>query len=61
MDFYDNFLIRLEPHKLIYLTTGNISNKKLLQLFNNNFELIIEKIELNQVIEITDKSIITIL
>lgn len=34
VDFYDRDFRKLEPYKLIYLTTGNISNHELLNLFN---------------------------
>ena len=33
IDFYDRYMQKLEPHKLLYVSTGNISTKKLLQLF----------------------------
>lgn len=60
-DFYDSYLQKLEPHKLIYLTTGNISTKKLIDIFDKNHSRIFEEIQLNSVVEITNTSIITIL
>jgi predicted nuclease of predicted toxin-antitoxin system len=59
-DFYHRYFRQLEPHKLIYLTTGNISNADLLTLFDKNLERIITTIEYSSVIEITRTKIITI-
>ena len=59
-DFFDRYFRKLEPHKLIFLTTGNISTSKLLELFEKNIDRIIEEITLNNVIEITPKNIVTI-
>ena len=60
-DFFDRYLQKVEPHKLIYLTTGNIKNKDLIALFERNLDKILEEIQYNFVVEITKKSIITIL
>lgn len=60
-DFYNRYLRLSEPHKLIIISTGNISNQKLLKLIDKNFAKISDEIELNNVIEITGNSIITIL
>lgn len=35
-DFLDSFLIRQEPHKLLLVTTGNITNAELETIFRNN-------------------------
>lgn len=59
-DFYDRFFQKLEPHKLIYLTVGNISTDELIQLFDRNLARILSEIEVNNVVEITRNSIITI-
>lgn len=60
-DFYDRYLVKVEPYKLIYITTGNISTQALLRLFEKNLQLIVDEISRNEVVEITRKSIITIL
>ncbi len=59
-DFYDRYFRKLEPHKLIYLTTGNISTEELIQLFDRNLDRILGEIEVNFVVEITRTTIITI-
>jgi len=41
-DFLDSFLIKQEPYKLLLITTGNISNKQIEQLFLQNITQIIE-------------------
>jgi len=59
-DFYDRFFQKLEPHKLLYLTTGNIPNKELLQLFEENLNKIIEALDTNFVVELNRKAIIVL-
>ncbi|MCB0525928.1 MAG: DUF5615 family PIN-like protein [Saprospiraceae bacterium] len=59
-DFYDRFFRKLEPHKLLYLTTGNISNKELLDIFEKNLDRVVTQLETSFVVELTKTSIITI-
>jgi len=58
LDFIESLLISDKPYKLIYLTTGNISNKALLDIFSHNIEKIVELIKENRLIEVTENSII---
>ncbi len=60
-DFYNRYLLKSEPYKLIIVSTGNISNKNLLILIEKNLDKILEEISHNFVVEITNKSLITIL
>jgi len=60
-DFCNIYLQKAEPYKLIYLTVGNISTFRLIQIFSKNSDRIFEEIQLNFVIEISQNSIITIL
>jgi len=60
-DFYNRYFIKLEPFKLIYLTTGNISTTELINLFEKNSEEIFNEIANNNVVEISNTSIITII
>jgi len=60
-DFYNRYLVKSEPFKLIIISTGNISNKNLLILIEKNLDKILEEISHNFVVEITGKSLITIL
>jgi len=58
LDFIESLLISNKPYKLIYVSTGNITNKELLELFGKNIEGIVKSIRKNRLIEITDKNII---
>jgi len=60
-DFYHSYLQKVEPYKLIYLTTGNISTSQLIKIFERNYNRIFEEIEHNNVVEISKTSILTIL
>ena len=52
IDFLNRFLLKNEPWKLIYVTTGNISNRDLLSLFQNNFKQLSKMLEHSAVIEL---------
>lgn len=49
-DFFDSFIIRKEPYKLILVNLGNTSRKELIQFFYDRFYEIIEKIKLEDMI-----------
>lgn len=57
-DFYEHYILRGTPSKLMMITTGNIRNKDLLQLFEENFEQILALIAQHNVIEMNNESII---
>lgn len=57
-DFRQSFLVNRIPPKLILVTTGNISNNQLLELFERNRELIIGSIEQCDMIEININEVI---
>jgi predicted nuclease of predicted toxin-antitoxin system len=50
-DFWKRYLLMQEPKKLIYLTTGNIKNADLLQLFEQNLQTILHLISQHNVIK----------
>ena len=58
LDFIESLLISNKPYKLIYVVTGNISNKQLLELFSKNIEKIIDSLENSRLIELTADTII---
>ena len=58
LDFIESLLISNKPYKLIYLSTGNITNKILLEIFSKNIEQIVELVSHNRLIEITNESIV---
>ena len=49
--FVDTFLLRHQPYKLLLVATGNISNRELEQLFQNNLEGIVQAFETYDFIE----------
>jgi len=53
LDFVDSLLISNKPYKLIYLTTGNITNKTLLELFSKNIDNIVSLTVNAKLIEIS--------
>lgn len=58
IDFYNSFVLSNIPYKLILVTTGNISNKVLLELFSNKIDKIAEYLSDNSVIEVNTNQII---
>ncbi len=58
LDFIESLLISNKPYKLIYISTGNITNRQLLKIFGQNIEKIVEFISKNRLIEITQDSIV---
>ena len=57
-DFVDTFLLRRQPHKLLLVTTGNIGNRELERLFEDNLELIAQAFETSDFIELDRTSLI---
>jgi len=53
LDFVDSLLISNTPYKLLYLTTGNITNKVLLEFFSTNIEKIAETLKDAKLVEIS--------
>ncbi len=59
-DFYDSFLSKQEPYKLIYLTLGNCSNGTLLLLIKTNLDLLETLLQENDVIQLSQTKLIVI-
>ena len=59
-DFYDSFMAKQEPYKLLYLTVGNMRNSQLIALFNNNLNTIIKELKHGDIVEMNSTTIITI-
>jgi predicted nuclease of predicted toxin-antitoxin system len=57
-DFMDSFIVHKIPKKLLIVTTGNIKNKELLNLFRQNFVNIAELFNENDLIELNNIDII---
>jgi predicted nuclease of predicted toxin-antitoxin system len=56
-DFLDNFILDGSPKKLLIVSTGNINNRNLIRLFENNLETLKSLFEENSVIEINEEDI----
>ncbi|MBY0425746.1 MAG: DUF5615 family PIN-like protein [Cytophagales bacterium] len=56
-DFYHSLLLKGEPYKLLFITTGNISIKDLKLLFHNNLEFILKELEKNRLVEFNQKEV----
>lgn len=57
-DFIESLIISNKPYKLIYVSTGNITNKELLKIFRKNLLTIVEATDKNRLIEVTNQEII---
>lgn len=57
-DFLDSFLISAEPYKLLLVTTGNITNIELLELFTKNLSQLSNLFRQHSLIEINRDNII---
>jgi len=51
-DFVDSFMVKHRPYKLLLVTTGNIYNRELMQLFGQNIERIAEEFRSHDFIEL---------
>ena len=58
IDFYNSHLIRNSPEKLFLITTGNIKNRQLLDLFRRNFSEITELFTHCRLVEMSNSEII---
>ena len=59
-DFYDSFQAKQEPYKLLHLTTGNIRNRELIDLFDRNLLIIIDALNSCSVVELSRTKVISI-
>ena len=58
LDFVESLLISSKPYKLLYVSTGNINNKELQDIFEKNLDQIIAYLMENRFVELTNKNII---
>ena len=58
LDFLNSFYLNGEPEKLLIVTTGNIKNKKLFQLFIDNIDMIEELFSEHNLVELSNYEII---
>jgi predicted nuclease of predicted toxin-antitoxin system len=51
-DFVDSLIVRAEPHKLLLVSTGNIGNSQLEELFLQHLEAIVAGLEEHHFVEV---------
>ena len=51
-DFVDSFLVRGLPPRLLFVTTGNVTNENLLLLFRSNLPAIVQTLASHTFVEI---------
>ncbi|MEX2347767.1 MAG: DUF5615 family PIN-like protein [Balneolaceae bacterium] len=56
-DFLDNYLLDGRPKKLLIVSTGNINNRNLIELFDKNLKTLKSLFLDNSVIEINEEEI----
>jgi predicted nuclease of predicted toxin-antitoxin system len=57
-DFYEHFVVYGTPKKLLMICLGNIVNKKLIELFEQNFETMVGLLNKHHVVEINNEEIV---
>jgi predicted nuclease of predicted toxin-antitoxin system len=56
-DFYDSYILKKEPHKVVFVRTGNQKTGTLIDLFTNRFDQIISRLEEGGMIELTMENV----
>ena len=59
MDFVDARLLRRTPWKLLLVATGNIGNRRLVRLFEDNLDEIVAALESSDFVELGRDSLIS--
>ncbi len=57
VDFLNSHLIKSLPSKLVIVKTGNISNRKLIEIFDSSLDLIIRMLKHSDLVEVNQKFI----
>lgn len=57
-DFVNSFVLHGEPYKLLLVSTGNIANKELEEIFSKNIEQVEEALQEHYFVEINHKTIL---
>ena len=52
-DFVESFLLRGEPERLLFITTGNLGNPELFRLLEANLETLCELLHTNSIVEVS--------
>jgi predicted nuclease of predicted toxin-antitoxin system len=57
-DFLDSHLVNHDPKKLLLVSTGNVTNRILLELFEGNLLRILEQFQHHDLLELTNTEVI---
>jgi len=57
-DFLNSHLLRSRPARLLIVSTGNISNRRLLNLFQSHIDLIVSSLGQSNLVEVTQEGLI---
>jgi len=57
-DFYHSFMTLQKPRKLLLITTGNLKNRQLFDLFRNNAMIIQKALKRSNFLELSNNGII---
>lgn len=57
-DFYEYYIIKQMPYKLVWITFGNVKNKQLIELFELNFDTIVMLLKSGKVVEFGNNEIL---
>ncbi len=57
-DFLDSHLLSHQPQRLLLISSGNITNRILINLFEMNLEKILKQFEKHDLIEVTNTEVI---
>ena len=53
VDFLESYILKSSPRKLILVRVGNISNKQLIDIFDENLEVLIKLISRSNLLEVS--------
>lgn len=56
-DFYHSFILKREPHKVLFVRVGNLRLAKLIELFDLNLGSLVGKFKSGSMVEITPDEI----
>ena len=58
-DFLDSYILFDKPQKLLLVSTGNIKNNALLNIFRNNIEKIVLAFDSSNLVELSNETIVS--
>jgi predicted nuclease of predicted toxin-antitoxin system len=56
-DFFEQYVRTEKPKKLLFVSTGNLTNKDLLLLFSDYLETVVDLLEQHNVVELSNEAI----